>query len=208
MKYDTAYFSNVNENSIMKIQTFSKASDIWLQYKIGLQRYIFKYVQSEDIAKELTQQVLMKIYGSCCNGKEINNTRSWLFQIAHNLTIDYLKKEKRWEAEIPEIPTEENTLIYKEAVEWIGPLISLLPEEYALPLRLADIEGLKQQEVADRLGLSLTATKSRIQRARKMLQEEIKTCCHVELDEGGQLAHFSIKDSCAPLKTNLDADKK
>ena len=185
-----------------------RASSAWLQYKEGLQGYIFKYVQSEDLAKELTQQVLMKVYNSCCNGREIKNIRSWLFQIAHNLTIDYLKKEKKWKDNIPDIPAEEETPIYKEAAEWIGPLISLLPEEYALPLRLADIEGLKQQEVADRLGLSLTATKSRIQRARKMLQEEIKSCCHVEMDEGGQLAHFSIKDSCAPLKKRLENDNE
>lgn len=78
----------------MKIQTFPQASDIWLLYKEGLQGYIFKYVQSEDLAEELVQQVLMKVYGSCCNGREIKNTRSWLFQIAHNLTIDYLKKKK------------------------------------------------------------------------------------------------------------------
>lgn len=191
----------------MKIQTYQQASQAWLQYKEGLQRYIFKYVQSEDLAKELTQQSLMKVYGSCCNGKDIHNTRSWLFQIAHNLTIDYLKKEKKWDGKIPEMPTEEDTPIYKEAAEWIDPLIGFLPEEYALPLRLADIEGVKQQAIADQLGLSLTATKSRIQRARKMLQEEIKTCCHVELDEGGQLAHFSIKDSCAPLQ-NQDINKK
>lgn len=105
---------------------------------------------------------------------------------------------------MPDLPTDKEDLIYKEAAEWIDPLIGLLPKEYALPLRLADIEGLKQQEVADRLGLSLTAVKSRIQRARKMLQAEIKTCCHVELDEGGGLAHFSIKESCVSLKNKMN----
>lgn len=192
----------------MKIQSILQASDIWLQYKTGLQRYIFKYVKSDDLSNELTQQVLIKVYSSCCNGREIKNTRSWMFQIAHNLTIDYLKKEKKWNTDIPELPAENEDLIYKEAAEWIDPLIGLLPEEYAVPLRLADIEGLKQQEVADQLGLSLTATKSRIQRARKMLQEEIKTCCHVELDEGGRLAHFSIKDSCQPLQAQIAQEKE
>ena len=60
----------------MKIHTLTQASEIWLQYKLGLQQYIFKYVKSEDLAKELVQQVLMKVYGNCCNGRDIKNTKS------------------------------------------------------------------------------------------------------------------------------------
>jgi RNA polymerase sigma-70 factor, ECF subfamily len=80
------------------------------------------------------------------------------------------------------------------------PMIQFLPEEYATPLKMADIDGLKQAVIAEKLGLSLTATKSRIQRARQLLKSEFITCCHFETDKNGQLISFEVKDNCAPLQ--------
>ena len=58
---------------------------------------------------------------------------------------------------------------------------------------LAEIEGLPQQEVADRLGLSLSGAKSRIQRGRAMLKDALERCCRFEFDRRGNLAE------CDPL---------
>jgi RNA polymerase sigma-70 factor (ECF subfamily) len=52
---------------------------------------------------------------------------------------------------------------------------------------MAEIEGLSQQEAADRLGLSLSGAKSRIQRGRSMLKEALEQCCSFELDGRGRL---------------------
>lgn len=67
-------------------------------------------------------------------------------------------------------------------------------------MELSDLKGLKQKEVADKLGLSLTATKTRIQRGRKLLKEEITECFHVEVDKTGQLTAFDLKGSCEALQ--------
>ena len=52
---------------------------------------------------------------------------------------------------------------------------------------MAEIEGLSQQEVADRLGLSLSGAKSRIQRGRAMLKGVLEQCCRFEFDTRGNL---------------------
>ena len=83
---------------------------------------------------------------------------------------------------------------------YLRPLLSLLPEHYATPLRLADLEGMKQQDIADRVGLGLSAVKSRIQRARVMLREKIVECSHLELDEAGRPVDFAIRADCACLQ--------
>lgn len=67
-----------------KIKKYAEASSIWLNYKNGIKYYIFKKVKSEDIANDLSHEVLMKLYNSCCSNIEIKNVRSWMFQIAHN----------------------------------------------------------------------------------------------------------------------------
>ncbi|PHS52372.1 MAG: RNA polymerase subunit sigma [Lutibacter sp.] len=190
-----------------KIEKYAKVSSLWLEYNNGLQFYILKKVKNEEIANDLCHEVLMKVYNSCCSGNEIKNVRSWMFQIAHNTTIDYLKKQGKFTNELPEVIEADTTNSYKEVAEFINPLIQLLPEKYAIPLQLSDIEELKQADVAKKMALSLTATKSRIQRARKLLKEKIIECSNLELDEKGNLTSFEIKKSCKPLQQHLKKSK-
>lgn len=186
-----------------KINTYTDASALWSDYKNEMLFYILKKIKDKEIANDLSHEVLMKIYNSCCSNTEIRNVRSWMFQIAHNTTIDYLKKENKFTDEITDVIEKDENNSYQEVEELIKPLIKLLPEKYAVPLLLADIEELKQAEVSKKINLSLTATKSRIQRARKLLKEKIIECCNLELDEKGNLLSLEIKQSCAPLQGNL-----
>jgi RNA polymerase sigma-70 factor (ECF subfamily) len=52
---------------------------------------------------------------------------------------------------------------------------------------LAEIEGLTQQQVADRLGLSLSGAKSRVQRGRALLRDVLDQCCTFQFDHAGRL---------------------
>ncbi|MFD1094829.1 sigma-70 family RNA polymerase sigma factor [Salegentibacter chungangensis] len=191
------------ENKERQLNKYKDISEVWLDYKDALRNYIFKFVKDEDTANGLSHEVLMKVYSSCCSGRGIRNVRSWLFQIAYNTCMDYFKKRKKTTEMPKDIRQEDEDLLYKEAGEFIAPLIGLLPEKYRRPLEMSDIKGLKQQEVADALGLTLTATKSRIQRGRKMLKEKITDCFHIEVDRNGNLTAFNIKGTCPPLQEHV-----
>ena len=71
-----------------------------------------------------------------------------------------------------------------------------LPKEYAEPLFLSDIEKIPQKLIAERLNLSLSATKSRIQRARIQLKKLIENCVDLLFNNRGELVDFTLKDSC------------
>ncbi len=187
-----------------KLTDYHQISSLWLDYKEGLRNYILKQVKDIDNANELTHEVLMKVYKSCCSDREIRNIKSWLYQIAYHTSVDYLRKQNKLTHEIPERWEEREDDIYEEAAEWIKPLIQLLPEEYATPLRLSDLEGIPQAEVAEQLQLSLTATKSRIQRARKKLKGLIVECFDVETNEQGHLTGLEVKPSCTPLQNGSE----
>lgn len=186
-----------------KLQKYRDINCVWLAYKDALRNYILKIVKDEDTANGLSHEVLMKVYSSCCSGNKIRNVRSWLFQIAYNTCMDYFKRQNKKGCLCEDVVSEEDDLIYKKAGEFIEPLIQLLPEKYARPLEMADLKGFKQQEVAEMLGLSLTATKSRIQRARQILKEQITDCFHVEVDKNGNLIAFNIKGTCPSLQANV-----
>ncbi|MCM8569354.1 sigma-70 family RNA polymerase sigma factor [Gramella jeungdoensis] len=187
----------------MELNKYKDISEQWLEYKDALNNYILKIVKDPDTANSLSHEVLMKVYSSCCSGREIRNIRSWLFQIAYNTCMDYFKKENKNTDLQTEIKESEEEPVYQEAGEFVEPLLGLIPSKYSEPLKLADIRGLKQQEVAEKLDLSLTATKSRIQRARQMLKEKIMECVHIEVDGQGNLMAFNIKGTCQPLKDHL-----
>ena len=80
-----------------------------------------------------------------------------------------------------------------ELGEAVNDLIKKLPEGYREILFKADIEGLKLQEVADDLGLSLSAVKMRVQRGRKMLLELFQNNCDIEYDAQGQFVSCELK---------------
>ena len=175
---------------------------LWLEHKAALKNYIFKRVKDEELTNDILQEVLLKVYNFCLSKSGVRNVRSWLYQIARNAMIDHFRKESKngnLKNDVEYIEEDEN-LAFKEALEYIEPLLSFLPVEYAVPLRMADLEGLKQDNIAEKLNLSLTATKSRIQRARDLLKKEFVTCCHLETDATGGLLSFSVKDSCTPLQ--------
>lgn len=190
-----------------QINQYNEVAAIWADYKEGLRNYILKKTKDKDTANELSHEVLMKVYGTCCSGNDIRNVRSWLYQIAHNASIDYLRKQQKTSNQVPELSDNTEANAYEDVVEMVEPLIKLLPEKYAIPLTLSDIEGLKQADIAQKLDLSLTATKSRIQRARKLLKEQIMECYHIETDHQGNLTAFGIKNSCKPLQEYASCKK-
>ena len=174
---------------------------LWLEHKNALRNFIYKRVKDKELTDDLLQEVLLKVYNFCSERSGVKNVKSWLFTIARNTIVDHFRRQAKLSGrEVPEQMEEDENLAFKEALDYIEPLLSFLPEEYALPLKMADINGIKQADIASQLNLSLPATKSRIQRARDLLKKEFKTCCHYETSASGNLISFEIKDSCAPLQ--------
>jgi RNA polymerase sigma-70 factor, ECF subfamily len=73
-------------------------------------------------------------------------------------------------------------------------MIEKLPETYKEALLLSDFQGIAQREVAKKLRISLSAAKSRIQRARTMLKDLLLKCCHFEFDRYGTVYNYHPKN--------------
>jgi len=155
-----------------------------------------KRFKDEELAKETTQEVLLKMHKSCCSDKEIKNVNSWLFQIAHNTVIDQLRQQNKIVHESVEPTQADDDNVWQELAECVEPLINLLPEKYAIPLKMSDIDGIKQADIAAKLDIGISAAKSRIQRARTMLKEEIIKCCTIETDKNGVPISIDIQGDC------------
>jgi len=185
--------------------------EVWEDYKSSLLGFIKKRITDQDDAKDVLQEVLLKSYQYSSNGKDVMYLKSWLYKVTQNAIIDYYKKKNKRNAldfEIEEDEQERSVL--GEASDYIKVLLKLIPEEYAQPLYMYDIEGNDQKKIAEQLHLTLPNTKSRIQRARVKLKEKFLECCVVSFGETGEMVSFDIKSECTLLKnerTNIEKIK-
>jgi RNA polymerase sigma-70 factor, ECF subfamily len=173
--------------------------EIWEEYKSLLLGYIKKKVKNNDDAKDILQDVLLKSYQFCSKGKTVLHLKSWLFKITKNTIVDYYKKNKSVPFDIDFADEINQNSLIGEASEYIKALLQLLPEEYAIPLYMYDLENISQKDIAEKLNLTLPNTKSRIQRGRIKLKERFLECCIVEFDDNGEMISFDIKPDCKLL---------
>jgi len=184
----------------MEITSYRQASEIWIDFKVRMYAFIQKKVRNHELAEEINAQILQKLLNSCCSGITIQHVSSWMYRMAFHAILDELKKLKKHTGFDRDLEIEDTSNVYQELTEFIEPLIGFLPEKFAVPLIMSDIEGIKQQEIARRLGLSVSGAKSRIQRARVLLKEEIRTCFHVDQENPNSLEGIQLKASCKPLQ--------
>ena len=69
-------------------------------------------------------------------------------------------------------------------------MVGELPEKYREAFLLTDIQGLTQKELSEKLDISLSGAKSRVQRAREKLKETLLDYCHLEFNRAGQIVEY------------------
>jgi RNA polymerase sigma-70 factor, ECF subfamily len=180
--------------------TTSSVEMVWNTFNTPLEHFIRKRVSDEQIAADLLQDVYVKIHTHLDTLNHKERLESWVYQIARNTVYDYYRKQKP-NVEISEIVVAPDAVEVDEDMEArlaesLHSMIDCLPEDYQEALRLTEFEGLTQQELALRMGLSLSGAKSRVQRGRKMLREMLLACCHFEFDRLGKVIDYYPRCQC------------
>jgi RNA polymerase sigma-70 factor, ECF subfamily len=172
---------------------------IWNEHADQLRGFIYRRIPDRSVVDDLVQEVFLKVQSKVDTLKDQTRLQSWLYQVTRNAIIDHFRKQKPEEAlpETLDLPEAEQSRVLEELAECVRPMMDVLPEEYRLPLLLSELEGLSQKEVAERLGLSLSAAKSRVQRGRKRLKDVFTQCCHFEVDHRGSvMGYHRRKGTC------------
>ena len=143
-------------------------------YTKNLFRYLFKSLRDEDASKDIVQDCFLKLWD---NRKKMNDTskiKSWLFSVAHNLMLNYLKTQSR-KTELDDFNTARHSTFQvnyelKEIIE--KGLAELSAKERSIVL-LRDLEGYNYQEIGEILKLNESQVKVYLFRARQKLKESI-----------------------------------
>lgn len=153
----------------------------WLRHRLG----------NSALADDLLQDLFLKALRQGERFCALTNPRAWLFEVARNLVADHLRL-KRTMVELPADLTAkpEDIATVDVLTACLPRVLSELSVEDREAITLCDLQGLPQADYAQRIGLSLSAAKSRVQRARVRLRAQMGTACQVLIDETGRVSDF------------------
>ncbi len=172
--------------------------DMWRMYRKSLLQYIRPRVGEED-AEDILHDVMVKAWQSLGTLRAGTKLSGWLHRITRNAIVDYYRSRRSSQSFDEEefLPTlEDENHAERELANCLRPMIEQLPAEYRNALYMAELEGRRQQEIADKEGLSISGAKSRVQRGRKQLKEILDRCCHIELSSSGSITGYSPREEC------------
>lgn len=167
----------------------------WQQHKEQLRKYIATQLDDAHTIDDILQEVYIKASNNLHQLKVHGSMKSWLYRITHNLIMDHYRTRKNFDELSDNLVKEEQSPIeesHQSLAKCIKPLIQELPEQYQLALTMAELDNKSQQDIANRLGISLSGAKSRVQRGRKKLREIMLNHCDLEITKAG-VADFSPK---------------
>lgn len=160
------------------------------KYKRALFFHIAKMVRGREQIEDLVQESFMKAFGNLKSYNTDYAFSTWLYRIATNHSIDYLRKRKlqtlsiddsmktkdgELEMQLPdESSVTDREIIRKQRQNIIYNAIDELPEKYREVIRMRHMEEKSYQEIADLMDLPLGTVKAHIFRAREMLYKTLK----------------------------------
>jgi RNA polymerase sigma-70 factor (ECF subfamily) len=171
---------------------------VWEEFNIGLKHFILKRVPDEASAEDILQDVFLKIHTHIDTLRETDKLQSWIYQIARNAVTDYYRTYKPAPglpemSYFPEDPFED---VVSDLLPYVKELVDSLPPDYREALILTEYEGLTQRELAERVGISVSGAKSRVQRAREKVKIMLLSCCHFQFDRQGRIIDYEPNCDC------------
>lgn len=174
-----------------------KTKTIWETYSKDVKQFIMSKVHDEALADDLLQETFIKVHTKLETLDDPNKVKPWVFSIARHVVMDYFRTIKK---ELPELDSPviaEDSHLEHSHSDCLQGIIKSLPEKYKVPLMLADIQGLKQTDISEKLNLPLATVKSQIQRGRKLVAQGFVKCCDFKINENGLLVgELQDKEHC------------
>lgn len=184
-------------------------------------RYLAHVVGWRD-AEDVTQEVFVKVNQALESFKGESQFSTWIYRIATNAALDKLRSpsfrqtgrsslsgesieegatevidQNAWTGE--KTPSVETSVIRKEMNECIRGVVEKLPENYRTVVALSELEGFRDDEIAEILGVTVHTAKIRLHRGRARLKKELEGHCNFYRDERNEFA-CDLKGSSEPPK--------
>ena len=150
---------------------------LYKKYQKSIHYYIYRKLKDYHVAEEIAQDVFLDFIEALRDFHFQSSIKTFLFAIARNKTIDFIRKKKLKKILFSALPSYVveglKTIFIDEEIEKeelsnkIKATLETLPNDYSIVLRLKYIDGEKVNNIAEKLSLGFKATESLLFRARK-----------------------------------------
>ncbi len=185
----------LEQKLIAEVQAGDQAAfgEIIQRYQRPVLDFIYRMLGDPDIAQDVAQDVFVRIWRSIsrfrCRRDAAFST--WLFQIAHNLCVDVLRRRARdplrmavTDPILMDKPASDFTtrnVITREMGRRVADAVGSLPQDQRAVVVLAEYEGLSYKEIAAVMKCSVKAVESRLYRAKQALRHALRDIASVTL---------------------------
>ena len=169
----------------------TEITNIWTDFHKELKAFIYNKTRNSADTDDILQEVFIKIIRNIDKVNQAENSRYYLYGIVRNAINDYFRNQKNVvdQSAIEEKITEEeeqslNTTIAECCIK---PFINKLPDNYRDALLITEFQDVSQKELAEKLNISYSGAKSRVQRGKVKLKELLVQCCSYKSDSYGNI---------------------
>lgn len=168
-----------------------EVTTIWTDFHKELKAFILNKTRNSTDTDDILQDVFIKIIRNIDKVNNAENLRHYLYGIVRNAINDYFRNRKQVveNSETEEKITDEETQSLNATIAecCIKPFINKLPDNYREALLITEFQDISQKELAEKLNISYSGAKSRVQRGKEKLQKLILNCCAYQSDKYGNL---------------------
>jgi RNA polymerase sigma-70 factor, ECF subfamily len=162
-------------------------------YRVLVERYssmvfyvVRRFERDEDEVKELAQQIFVKAYEKLGGFDKNSSFSTWLYRLAANHCRDYVKNIRRKNSRLSELEPaqvdeclqeEQTPFLNLEWKEWAAQLkmaLKAISKDYADPFLMKYRDGMSYQAISEQTGVTVSALKVRVHRARKELKSRLE----------------------------------
>src|SRR5688572_27147768 len=177
---------------------------MWNELSTELRNFVYRKVKDRDAANDIVQDVFIKVQAKISQLRETEKIAGWIFQITRHTIADYFRAKAKT-LTTAELQWDNDTQDFNDCVAFcLNKLMYTLPEKYREAVVLTEIENLSQTELAERLGISYSGAKSRVQRGRQMLKDKLTDLYNIKTDSYGNIIVCEDKVPCNCTPSNLE----
>jgi RNA polymerase sigma-70 factor, ECF subfamily len=153
--------------------------DLFSRHHGEIYAYLLRMVRDADLASDLAQDAFVKAYRNYDTLEKPENARAWLYQIAHRVALDELRRRKiirfiPWTGEHRgAAPSAEHLAMELRLSGDLSRALAKIPERQRAALLLAEVHDLTGLELASVLGVSHVAARALLTRARESLRQAL-----------------------------------
>lgn len=197
----------------------SSAQGVWQEIERHLRPFVVRRLSHPEDAGDVMQEIYLRIQAGIGGLRDTERFGAWVYQVARHALADHGRSQARHHPAASSRAEPAGALLYpageegdaaQELARYMAVFVAALPSPYREAITLTELQGMAQKDAAALLGISPSGMKSRVQRGRRQLQQLLRACCEIALDQRGRVMSFErrqdgrVPPTCCPALEGCD----